>query len=298
MRVEFSDAPRHLAIELHSHCNRDCFFCPRFGDRSGRRKDADGKPIIQQMSTERVHDLLRQAKEMGYTGMINFHHLSEPFLDKRLLDFARAARSLGFECLIHTNGDVLRRNYKMSREAAKLFSSITVGLYDYRNVFELIRELVWWRIRLWGTKLNFTLHQNVFPRHNVDEKHPAMKGLQRQVEAARKTRCGMVREHLIIHYDGTIGLCCEDYTDIFKIGNAFETPLKDLWWSARRREVLDILDKPGGRLQFSECSSCPYSETIMEWERPGATWLTTQAKRVYHRIKRAMRKTTSPVIVP
>ena len=33
----------NFQIETTSLCNRDCCFCPRWGDRSGVRKDSDNK---------------------------------------------------------------------------------------------------------------------------------------------------------------------------------------------------------------------------------------------------------------
>ena len=62
---------------------------------AGNRKDAKGKPIIKSAPTERVYRLIDEAWDIGYRGTINFHHLSEPFLDKRLITFARYAKDKG-----------------------------------------------------------------------------------------------------------------------------------------------------------------------------------------------------------
>ena len=35
-----------IAIEIQSDCNRDCYFCPRYADRSGIRKNQKGKHSI------------------------------------------------------------------------------------------------------------------------------------------------------------------------------------------------------------------------------------------------------------
>src|ERR1700761_2235703 len=144
----FEEVPRHLAIEITSHCNRDCWFCPRFGDRSGKRKRADGSPVIAFMPTEHVLSLMQQAWDMGYRGRMNFHHLSEPYVDKRLHFFAREARKIGSGCLIHTNGDVLRQSEKLAREAVELWDDITIGLYDYPTEAERIAEEVFWQKHL------------------------------------------------------------------------------------------------------------------------------------------------------
>lgn len=258
--------PKFLSIELTSHCNRDCFFCPRHDDRSGKRKDSAGNPVIRTAPTDKVYSLIDQATEIFPKGqLITFHHLSEPFLDKRLTTFARYAKQKGFSPIIHTNGDVLKDNPKLCRDAVQSFDEITVGLYDYRNSIERSIHEFFWRRRLRGTKLHFTRHEIVFPRHNADRSHPQMRNFQKAVDDARPHPCNMVREQFIVHYDGNIGLCCEDHIDLFKVGNAYETPLKDLVFSARRFEAMHILAEPGGRQKFKHCDICPYGPNIVDY---------------------------------
>ena len=78
-----------VVIELHSHCNRTCYFCSREADSSGKRKTADGKSVVQLMPTERVTMLFDELESLEFRGHITFHHLSEAFLDKRLIRIAR-----------------------------------------------------------------------------------------------------------------------------------------------------------------------------------------------------------------
>lgn len=255
----FEAVPKHVSIELTSHCNRDCWFCPRWGDRSGKRKDAEGNPVIAFMPTEHVLSLMRQVWEMGYRGNMNFHHLSEPFIDKRLIPLARKAKEIGFRVIVHTNGDTLRASKEMAAGAVDVFDEITVGLYDYGSQDERLHEEEFWVEHLAGARhLHFTRHEIVFPRHCVDERGPRMADARRAVEMARPHPCEMVREHLIVHYDGNIALCCEDYPDQFNLGNAFDVPLREIWWGARRKDVIDRLSRPGGRLNFPLCAECPF----------------------------------------
>src|SRR4051794_26245397 len=75
---------RRVVIELQSHCNRECYFCCRESDTSGKRKAAGGKSVLQSMPSEQVTKLLDELDSMGFKGYITFHQLSEAFLDKRL----------------------------------------------------------------------------------------------------------------------------------------------------------------------------------------------------------------------
>jgi 2-deoxy-scyllo-inosamine dehydrogenase (SAM-dependent)/8-amino-3,8-dideoxy-alpha-D-manno-octulosonate transaminase len=72
-----------LLIESQSNCNRSCWFCPRTYDRTGKYLDAIGRSVLHQMPTDKILDLLDQARALGFRGHVAFHHYSEPLLDKR-----------------------------------------------------------------------------------------------------------------------------------------------------------------------------------------------------------------------
>ncbi len=81
-----------LQIESQSNSNRSCWFCPRTYDRSGKYLDVAGKPIFNEMPTEKILDLLDQAHAMGFRGRVAFYHYSEPLLDKRNIMLAQEAK--------------------------------------------------------------------------------------------------------------------------------------------------------------------------------------------------------------
>src|SRR5215467_15965885 len=110
-----------LLIESQSNCNRSCWFCPRTYDRSGKYLDPAGTPVINQMSTEKVLDLLEQAQAMGFTGRVAFHHYSEPMLDKRNIFFAKEAAKRGMKPYLHTNGDALKRDDKLCDAVKRVY---------------------------------------------------------------------------------------------------------------------------------------------------------------------------------
>jgi radical SAM protein with 4Fe4S-binding SPASM domain len=254
---------KHFAIELHSDCNRDCFFCPRHSDTSGKRKDRQGRHVRESLPTEKVLDLLDQVKAMGYRGKINFHHLSEPFLDKRLIPMACEARKRGFACIIHTNGDILRKNYKLSRTAARVFSEITVGLYDYKNSFQENMQKTFWRFFLRGTDIHFSKIDNVYPRHGAPVCLATVSAYREKVDQCVEQPCFMVREQCIVHYDGNVAVCCEDFRDEFDVGNVLRETIADIWWSPRHTDILKTLALPGGRKKYPLCRECPFPAEIV-----------------------------------
>ena len=122
-----------LIIESQSNCNRACWFCPRTYDKSGKYLDDQGLPVLKQMPTDKILNILDQAQAMQFRDRVGFHHYSEPLLDKRNPMLAREAKARGMLPYLHTNGDVLRLNDELCDQIKEIYGLIVVGLYDYRS---------------------------------------------------------------------------------------------------------------------------------------------------------------------
>jgi len=243
---------QRVVIELQSHCNRDCFFCPRESDRGGKRKTADGTSVRQSLATEKVFSLLDELEALEFRGHITFHQLSEAFLDPRLMSVAQDAKRRGMKPYVHTNGDVLRNDEPLCREAASVFEYMVIGLYDYTSEEEKIAEKKFWKRRLRGTEVLFSLVENVYVRtHGPDNE--AMHRLSRRTYPT--SPCAQPRTYLLIHYDGDACCCCEDmYGDLLRY-NVHEMSIRDIWYSERHAEVIRAL-RIGDRRQYDLCASC------------------------------------------
>jgi hypothetical protein len=243
---------QRVVIELQSHCNRDCFFCPRESDRTGKRKTTDGASIRHSLASEKVFSLLDELEALEFRGYITFHQLSEAFLDPRLMAVANDAKRRGMKPYVHTNGDVLRNDEPLCREAASTFEYIVVGLYDYTSEKEKIAEKKFWKQRLQGTELMFSLVENVYVRtHGPD--NDEMARLHRRTYPT--SPCAQPRMYLLIHYDGDACCCCEDmYGDLLRY-NVHEMSIRDIWYSERHAEVIRAL-RIGDRRQYDLCANC------------------------------------------
>jgi MoaA/NifB/PqqE/SkfB family radical SAM enzyme len=243
---------QRVVIELQSHCNRDCFFCPRESDRTGKRKTADGTSIRQSLATEKVFSLLDELEALQFRGYITFHQLSEAFLDPRLMSVASEAKRRGMKPYVHTNGDVLRTDESLCREAADIFEYIVVGLYDYTSEEEKSAEKKFWKQRLQGTEVLFSLVENVYVRtHGPDNEE--MGRLPRRIYPT--SPCAQPRTYFLIHYDGDACCCCEDMYGELLNYNVHEMSIRDIWYSARHAEVIRAL-KIGDRRQYDLCANC------------------------------------------
>jgi radical SAM protein with 4Fe4S-binding SPASM domain len=240
-----------LQIELHSDCNRDCGFCPRFGDRSGVRKDAEGKAVRVKMPTEQVLSIIDQAHALGYRGVVGLHRLSEATLDPRFLDIYNYIRKRGMVFHDATNGDVLQRKPELCAAIDHPDTEIIFGLYDATTEDEREEEKRFWRSRFKHASVRFSepvkklvLRKNS-QAYELAEKDPAVLDMP----------CYATNE-LLIRYDGNVNLCCQDDMCEFHLGNVFETPIEQIWWSDKRAEIVRTLRRPGGRHRLAPCSTC------------------------------------------
>lgn len=262
-----SDIPlfERLQIESHAFCNRACWFCPRTYDRTGHYRDGAGTPVSHQMATETILDLLDQAQALGFQGRVGFHHYSEPLLDPRNVELAREARRRGMVPYLHTNGDLLRNDARLCEAVGDVYGLIVVGLYDYRTDAELESEKRAWRQRLPGANLEFSPigprgARGVFslgvPRALV----PCDPRMATPDLTYQNAPCHRPLIRMIIRHDGGISNCCEDTFGAFDLGSVHEHSLKDLWWSARHRQVItDLL--AGRRDPYALCRGCPLPPT-------------------------------------
>lgn len=243
---------RKIAIELQSDCNRDCGFCPRYFDRSGVRKDKNGKKVKQSMPTEKVYDIIDQAKELGYIGKIGFHRLSEGYLDPRVVEFASYAKKQGMRIVDATNGDILKSDPELCKKLDGIVDTFQIGLYDYKNDEEKAAMMEFWKKRFKKTNVKFSLPLEKAQLRQHSKYYQERKKDKRILDLPCTNRtCSF-----LIRYDGNVSLCCQDDLCQFDLGNVFQQRLEEIWWSEKRARIINELKKPGGRSKFELCSVC------------------------------------------
>ncbi len=241
-----------VEIDINSLCNRDCFFCPRYNNRNGIRKDKNGNKIDKKMPTEKVYSILDELSEIGYSGRITFHRLSEALIDSRYLDFVKYAKKKGMEIVDHTNGDVLSKNDTLCKQLDGLVDTFVVGLYDYKTVSERDELVEFWKKRFQKTKIEFS----------TPTEGPVIRQGSSMYEDAKKDDrildlpCTRRLTALLIRYDGEVSLCCEDDNCNFNLGNVFEQSIEKMWWSKKHIDIVKDLQKPGSRHHYKLCKKC------------------------------------------
>ncbi len=155
---------------------------------------------------------------LNYRGSLVFGGFCEPFLDRRLFRFLRAARSrLGKKVTIavYTNGDYF------SDSVYEFFSDYNIKAYVTLHEHSEKAHLF---------KKKFGAKKNVFIRDTmVDDYLTTMGGLVEVKKREMKKVCIHAPFILTVNCDGDIVLCCEDFFAKNRFGNISERKVVDIW---------------------------------------------------------------------
>lgn len=222
---------RAIQIETLGYCNLSCSFCPtnQIKMPKGRMTDALFNSLIAQLGE--------------FDGTIGLYLRNEPFLDKRIVRFARKAHSeTQARIVIQTNGVLL------TEELADDLSEVAhIQINDYSGSKELRRLAP------------------VMKRHGIigiDRSNP--RGLSNRAgnlpgagTLSQPLRAFCVRpfEQLYVAFDGRVVLCCQDWKLEVEMGNANDMTLAEIWegeaYRLKRAELLD-------RRRLNLCAACDF----------------------------------------
>ena len=96
----------------------------------------------------------------------------------------------------------------------------------------------------------------------VEDKKRVKQWLQRTPKLPRRFRCNEVRCKLTVHWNGVVTPCCEDYDEIFNLGNVFTKSLQEIWDSPTATGIRLILTEYGNQGMFVLCQECELCHTF------------------------------------
>ena len=235
-----------LEIETKASCNRICEGCIR---NSHPDREAV-KPWFEanEMPTETLHRLLREAWEMGFRGGVCLQHYNEPLQDPRIGDFGALAKGMGFpHVFICTNAD-----FMTEARAAELdgkFDQMVVALYMKEPVKS--RRQKWLSSLFAKTQLAFT-GGDFIPTH-----FSPLFPVETMAMQHHGHPCSEPLKRMIVNHRGDMLMCCDDVTGNFNLGNIRDHSIEELWYGARHQDLVISLLQPGGRSVHRHCESCP-----------------------------------------
>jgi MoaA/NifB/PqqE/SkfB family radical SAM enzyme len=232
---------QRLEIETSSYCNRTCATCLRNSDPD---REALAPWFRQRLlPTEVIERLMDEALAMGFHGEVCLGHYNEPTLDKRLCALGRLAKAKGFgPVFTMTNGDFLTPELGADLDTA--FDFILVAFYVAEP--ELSAKRAW--------------AQPMFRRCEPRWVNPIHVPNHNWAAAPRPNLlpCRLPLIRCIVNHRGESCLCCDDVIGRYGLGNVYDSSLAELWYSARRAELVATLAEAGGRERaHPHCATCP-----------------------------------------
>lgn len=255
--IKYGDStfPRIITIEINSHCNRACTYCPNVvAPQSSRLID----PKV-------FEAIARRIGEINYTGVVDFIFFSEPTLHKKLADCIAIVKKYAPNCItrISTNGDFLSTESVASYRAAGLdrvyvmrhvptpdgwvarINSLAAefpGLFTIMDIEQLERTI---GLNNYGGVVDI---QKVLDGGTNKDGSPSCK----------------VHEHIAqITIDGDWNLCCTDFAKSYSFGNLVASDIMTIWRNRRFMQMRTELRSGVAKLQV--CRDCFIFSNNSKW---------------------------------
>ena len=87
-----------------------------------------------------------------------------------------------------------------------------------------------------------------YSRYEIQE-----EGVKSKVKV--KNWCDFIWEEIVINWDGTVVPCCFDMNNLFVFGNAFKSPIKEIWNNQKYTNFRKMILK--NKKEIPLCKDCP-----------------------------------------
>lgn len=236
-----------IEIEINSHCNRACSYCPNVNQKR-----------VEQgvMSKDTFSLILQQLQEFDYSGRISFSFYNEPLLVAELPDYVREVKRLLPRChaLIYTNGTLLTDVRLRELLNAGVDSFVVTKHESEKNyIFDEV-----------FANLSSDVKKHVRYQSHLDLKMTnrggLLPGISKEDNYLDKP-CSIPLQMMTITNQGTVIPCFEDYHQVHSMGSIHQKSLKDIWNSSEyvllRKKLL-----MGMRRDYEVCSKCNRNEML------------------------------------
>jgi len=233
-----------VSIETINRCNGSCSFCPV-------NKNLDTREF-RLMEKELFYSIIDQLYDIKYNKVISLHCNNEPFLDKRIFEFAEYTHNLLSQATINlcTNGSLLT-----PKNFLKIIPNLSLLIVDNYN-----------------DKLK--LNENIKPIHEICKTNKTYNDkvwivLRKQNEILT-SRSGQAKNrkpvkplhspciypfmHMSIRPDGKVNLCCNDALGQETLGDTTKETLLNIWKNQNYTAVRQNMIK--NRNSHLLCAKC------------------------------------------
>ncbi|MHC4852546.1 MAG: radical SAM/SPASM domain-containing protein, partial [Planctomycetota bacterium] len=250
--------PSHLAIETVRACNAKCIMCP---SETMVRAKGTMQPEVHQLILQKVLDWGAPINLITHAG------LGEPLLDKRL-EARIATEKAAFpqaQVAVYTNGALLTEDRaRLLLESGLDVLSVSINGFrkkTYEAVMKLPHATTFRQVerflemkRAAGSTMQ--LHVSLVRTELCSDQEVAefktywhgrvdavvtpewitWGGFLDQVAAAEQFPCSYIWKTMMIDFDGTVKMCCEDYDSIYPMGSLVTQDPEEIFNSPRMQD--------------------------------------------------------------
>lgn len=273
--------PKNMLMELTNSCNHNCVFC-------ANSKMTRKKTFIDKRLTERI---LKEAYDLG-TRKVGFYTTGEPLMNKKLEEYIKCAKNLGYEYIyITTNGALMDKkrietiveagidSIKFSINAGTKESYFAIhGRDDFEKVLENLKNLYEYR-KSQNKKFKIFI-SSIVTRHTICEKEliycktkkysdeiifnncKNQGGMMYEIndllsindKEKINTICPLPFNKIHISCEGYMTACCIDFQNYLAIADLNTTKLLDAWNS---KEFIGLRNAHlNDKLERTLCFNC------------------------------------------
>ncbi len=241
---------RRIEIETFNACNGKCSFCPAniYADRRTHIK----------MPEEIFKKIILDLKDMGYSGRLSLHSNNEPFLDDRIIGFAKFAH----ENLLNATIDICTNGTLM-------------GIDKFKAIIGYVDEMI---IDNYNDSLEINPEVEEIERYIKGDDYLNKKvtiSLRKQNEVLRSRggqapnrndnkswdcSCILPFIQMVIRSSGEVSLCCNDVYGTVTLGDMKKQSVWEVWTSKEANDYRQLIKR--GRVYYSLCKYCDESHDI------------------------------------
>jgi radical SAM protein with 4Fe4S-binding SPASM domain len=243
-----SKFPLAVEIEINSHCNMSCSYCP---NSVTERKEQGHMDIAL------FDEILAQLRSFDYRGRISYHFYNEPTLSPHLDDFVARTK----EALPKARIDLFSNGTLLSSE--KIDNLIRCGVDKFSITEHFKGNVTLMKSAQEKNPEQFEKHFNIKTYRNIElTNRGGNVNIKKPGQSLPlKLPCFIPHSVLVITLLGHVVPCYEDYHQRHVMGHIQKDHLLTIWNSENYQNFRDTL-KNGHRDQLDVCKVCNNSWVI------------------------------------
>ncbi|MCM1231447.1 MAG: SPASM domain-containing protein [Ruminococcus flavefaciens] len=236
---------RHVEIETYNRCNGGCEFCPVSIKQESRPECKMDERLFKK--------IINELEAINYDGRLALFSNNEPFLDERILNFHRYARSHVPRARMHLYTNGTKVSLEQFVEVMKYLDELIIDNYNedlkllpncrvIKDYCERNPEYI--------SRVTIVLRK---PREILTNRGGDAPNRKEKVSYPN-AKCILPFRQMIIRPDGKVSLCCNDPLGKHTLGDVTQDTLVNIWYNDKFNMIRKCLVK--GRRNWKHCEYC------------------------------------------